>query len=186
MSVESTNDPISQALNRLAFAKAERERYKASDMKRRQELARIENDRALRRDELLAEAARVLEWRDGFLRAPRTRRIWDLLGDDARLPIFVGEYWDGRLSVDPQVACTAVVMTGGLHQFRLESWGREERKSRGPRLTQPGEIVAAFHPDMLLEFRLHLDARGYEKIVAEYVEAEVARYPAPGAARQTA
>lgn len=167
---------LSEVLDGLELDQAERERYKAADEVRRRALARIENDRVARYGELLAEAGRVLAWRDEFLRSRDARRLWSLLGDDARVPLFSAPYWDGRpLDGGITVARTLVVLTGGLHHFRLEGWGPEDRRARGGRLTQPGDLVREFHPDMLVEFRLHLEARAHEDVIAAFIEEERAR-----------
>lgn len=172
---------LSEALDRLEEDKASRERYKAADEVRLRALSRIENDRVARYDELLAEAGRVLAWRDEFLRSRDARRLWALLGDDARVPLFSAPYWDGRpLDGGITVARTLVVLTGSLHQFRLEGWGPGGRRTRGRRLSQPGDLVREFHPDMLVEFRLHLEARAHEDVIAAFIEEERARHRIDG------
>ena len=76
----------------LARYAAERRRAEAEAAKRR----RILDLKMARYDEVWDNAEFLDRWRLDFLQTPETARLWRLLGQNARLPIFAGRLSPSR------------------------------------------------------------------------------------------
>jgi len=147
-----------------AESRRRRARREANDAESRR-LRKIGELRIARRDELWQCALEVFAWRAAFVELKESTRIWELVGDKTKLPIFAAGFHRGEPSPDDphaQGRLSFEAWTAGA--FGLPPLWYEETynmsfgasRSGGVRIGAPQELIDAVHPDFLRQLREHL------------------------------
>ena len=169
---------VTNALNALADARqAHEDRKRKYQPDRQERFDRADAVRTARRTELLEKAQAILNWLVVFLKHREVERFWDLLGREARVPIFSAYFWDG-LPIDDNgsQAFTCVTLDGHGHHFHAEEVLNGEVRRKTPRLLTPGDFFDRLHPELLLGLHAHLTGPNAWNYVLEEIEAVRKRY----------
>ncbi len=142
-------------LDRKRRERKEAARLSAENERRRLEAVSL--DRQARHDELWSYAEAALKWREDFLRSTETQRIWEILGDHERLPLFFAKFWRGEPCPPGDIATCAVITLDDLwHYFHYEERHKGQVSFKSPRLMTPSDLVERLHPDLLKQLSEHL------------------------------
>lgn len=169
-------DALSHALDRLEIVQREDDARLKRQPGRTASLARMYAIKHDNYDMLLGAASAVLAWRDEFLTSRLSQRLWQLLGSDANVRVYVGMYHDGHeVPPDVDVAWTEIVLSGPGHHFRMEEWtSHRKRPKRSQRLSQPRDLVdlETMHPQMLVDLAAFLTGPDRYGYIEAFVKAE--------------
>lgn len=156
-------DAVRAALEKADQADGRRRRAERTAQERENDRLRaIAELRLARRDELYPAAESVFAWREGFVAAPESSRIWERIGDKARLSLYVAKFWRGEPATPGDRTSWAVLAfeawrpgAFGLPPF----WYMERFKghtSFEQRIISPQDLMDATHPDFLAGCAAHL------------------------------
>lgn len=175
---------VVERINGLEIARKhidQRKRRDPADQLRRQT---VDADRKARRPLLMELALDVFAWRDGFVKSPDGRRLWELIGRGTRVIIYADWFWDG-LPIEPGNAVNAqtrVFLDGPNHQFLFEEWrngcggGAFEPWQETFRASSPLDLVDKAHPKMLEGLQTRLSGPEAWQPVIDELERRLSRY----------
>ncbi|HTM67663.1 MAG TPA: hypothetical protein VL426_00030 [Candidatus Binatia bacterium] len=156
-------EAVRSALAQADAADTRRHRAERTAQERENERLRaIAEHRLARGAELSRAAAAVFAWREAFAATAESSRIWERIGDKARLSLYVAKFWRGEPTSPADRSSWAVLAfeawrpgAFGLPPF----WYMERFKghtSFEQRIISPRDLIDAVHPDFLAGAAAHL------------------------------
>lgn len=140
--------------------KRELDRYAAIRKHERQQderRQRLLDEKLARRDEVLAYARSLDQWRLDFINMPEVERLWRVLGPDGRLPLFVGKFWVGEpCPPNDRTTCAILTLEGRMHNFQYEERHKGQMSSKIGPLATAQNLFDELHPDFLKQACEHL------------------------------
>lgn len=119
-------------------------------------LEAIDRLRQSRNDRLLSAAAFVFAWRDAYADTGEARRICEMLGESAPVPIFGARFWKGEPTDDRHCWAVLSIADGPLaYEERYNSVAGSHAAVR-TLIADPAGLVATVHPDYLEQCKAHL------------------------------
>jgi hypothetical protein len=164
---EKIKDREKRELDRYA---AQRKQERLQDERRQ----RLLDEKLARRDEVLANARWLDQWRLDFINMPEVERLWGALGPVGRLPLFVGKFWLGEpCPPNDRTTCAILTLDGRMHNFHYEERHKGQLSSKSQPLATAQNLFDALHPDFLKQACEHLQSPDAWKFILQELDRHI-------------